>query len=804
MGSTASSLLERKKERRKKKKKARRSPPQPAADLPGERKAFYSELTHTLHWWVGPLLTGVLVQVHRRHRTLTGNRSTHIITTSPGSHKAPPSSAHTSIPSSILPSISPPISMRAPSPQRYSPVYSATTATSTYPYPYNTLPYYPSPLSAAEKRRKLEQDFENGFPDESFQSSSLDFTQLSTYPTMPVQRHMPINLHINLHRASEPASPITITTPISSHSTPASSPSRVAIMSADHSPQDFQLYDDGFSISADQKPRINRRYEPATPNTRFNNGYNMVAPQSESSVARPGLQAYYPEQPQQFLQTPPHQYGTQSLTMNRALQHSDDDEPPALSPHHQFSTSSRLSDMDLHSPTTPIASPESAHGERYSAPAVRMEAYDHDFVDLWMEQYLLSKSSEVHTPIPKLGARTISDAMQDELYNPGVAPGTSHNHQQSSVCSAPSKFPTLYQQAQKQHVLGTTPVLPRDRSPFRANSPFHPARGAQFTVPESPSRSSALLAVGFPTACAQREHETAAEIERTALQRQMQEEYNSLGVAPKTISPKDTYPEYHEPSQEGIKGSLFAQEDEYSQNGSVHSGSYKSSVQDDDEDAQSYGLKREESFGSMATSRRDSDASIMSYPGPMFSPNSNQQFAPLGFHYGYSEMGSRQSEETSEPTLQQSVEDDGDYDYQPASSPISKPSESKANRGGYTCTVAGCTQRFPTTNKMAKHRREAHRQTTPGSRGDGVARSHHPGPHKCIRINPTTNKPCNTIFSRPYDLTRHEDTIHNTHREKVRCEICNDEKTFSRQDALTRHKKVIFPFLSMMTILLIF
>lgn len=450
-----------------------------------------------------------------------------------------------------------------------------------------------------------------------------------------------------------------------------------------------------------------------------------------------------------------------------------------------------MSDVDLHSPTTPIASPESAHGEGCGASvsAVRMEAYDYDFVDLWMEQYLLSES-EIHTPIPKLGPRTISDAMQDELYNPSVAPGTTHTVQHPTVCTTPSKLPILYQQAQKQHTLSSTSTLPRDHSPFRANSPFHPARGAQFSVPASPSRPSALSAVGFPTARAQREQE--AEVERAALQRKMQEEYSALGDAPKTISPKDAYIEYHEPSQEGIKGSLFAQEDEYSQNGSVHS-SHKGSVDEDEEDAQteqSYGLKREESFGSMATSRRESDAS-MSYNGPMFSPNGNQPFTPLEFHYGYNVMSNRHSEEPSDPTSQQTiVEDEGDYDYQPASSPLSKPSESKANRGGYTCTVPGCTQRFPTTNKMAKHRREAHRQTTPGSRGDGIAKSHHPGPHRCTRINPTTNKPCNTVFSRPYDLTRHEDTIHNTHREKVRCEICNDEKTFSRQDALTRHKKV--------------
>jgi uncharacterized Zn-finger protein len=59
-----------------------------------------------------------------------------------------------------------------------------------------------------------------------------------------------------------------------------------------------------------------------------------------------------------------------------------------------------------------------------------------------------------------------------------------------------------------------------------------------------------------------------------------------------------------------------------------------------------------------------------------------------------------------------------------------------------------------------------------------------------MRPNPSTGKPCNTVFSRPYDLTRHEDTIHNVRKEKVRCEICTDEKTFSRPDALVRHRRV--------------
>ncbi len=44
-----------------------------------------------------------------------------------------------------------------------------------------------------------------------------------------------------------------------------------------------------------------------------------------------------------------------------------------------------------------------------------------------------------------------------------------------------------------------------------------------------------------------------------------------------------------------------------------------------------------------------------------------------------------------------------------------------------------------------------------------------------------------------YTLTRHEDATHNTHKQKVRCGLCTDEKAFSRADALTRHYRVCHP-----------
>ena len=142
---------------------------------------------------------------------------------------------------------------------------------------------------------------------------------------------------------------------------------------------------------------------------------------------------------------------------------------------------------------------------------------------------------------------------------------------------------------------------------------------------------------------------------------------------------------------------------------------------------------------------------------------------------------------------------------------LRKPStSSRADRGTYTCTYHGCTLRFDTASKLQRHEREGHRtqqhsqnhnhqqqsQEQHQTRSNGStspSRNSQAGPHRCTRINPTTGKPCETIFSRPYDLTRHEDTIHNARKQKVRCALCVEEKTFSRNDALTRHMRVVHP-----------
>ncbi|KAK3937269.1 hypothetical protein QBC46DRAFT_267916, partial [Diplogelasinospora grovesii] len=63
-------------------------------------------------------------------------------------------------------------------------------------------------------------------------------------------------------------------------------------------------------------------------------------------------------------------------------------------------------------------------------------------------------------------------------------------------------------------------------------------------------------------------------------------------------------------------------------------------------------------------------------------------------------------------------------------------------------------------------------------------------PYRCDHINLNIGKLCKAIFFKPYDLTRHEDTIYNAWKQKVRCDLYTDKKTFSQADALTKHYRV--------------
>jgi len=153
------------------------------------------------------------------------------------------------------------------------------------------------------------------------------------------------------------------------------------------------------------------------------------------------------------------------------------------------------------------------------------------------------------------------------------------------------------------------------------------------------------------------------------------------------------------------------------------------------------------------------------------------------------------AEESSEPSSQHSFQKPRSQQHAAPQQQVQRPADTSSDSGTYSCTYHGCHLRFDTPAKLQKHKREGHRQTSPASAQspNPALRNSQAGPHRCDRINPSTGKPCNSIFSRPYDLTRHEDTIHNARKQKVRCHLCTEEKTFSRNDALTRHMRVVHP-----------
>lgn len=592
--------------------------------------------------------------------------------------------------------------------------------------------------------------------------SAYDVPQLSqhTSPSMPAQTvSRPRQLaHINLQRPSEPPSPATISSTLSTHSTPSPSPFRAPVHILGEGSQDFPLYED-YSIGEPQLKQANGRIQRYRPTNTSN----------PLPLNQQPWQNYSESQPIEFSKVLPSNHQTyfdngfnipRQLLQQTVAAIDGDSEPPALSPSRptHMSSSSRHSISEHDTPPTPRHS-----NEHYShGPANREDYYFPSAIVNWLDECLPSEPLEATHNGPKL-MRTVSDAVQDELYNPGIAPGTAHSSAEQAPSNVASQFPSIFQQAQSQHAMARSSAaqqqqLLRDHSPFRANSPLHPSR----TQAEMTSPATATFFPNFnQSARAQREREQQQQAQ--ALKAQMEKEYEEMRQAPKTISPKDAYLEYHADEPNGVNGSLFASQSSHDETGSQHStasGSYHSSLGDEED------IKIEPDYD-LHNGRRNSDA--MNY----------------GMQYNYvnHQQPQQHIQYPSWPADHHSSQEYSDHHV------YERPDDTSASSGAYSCTVHGCPLRFPTASKMSKHRREAHRHTTPMG-GHLSVRAQHAGPHKCTRINPTTGKPCNTIFSRPYDLTRHEDTIHNTQRQKVRCEICGDEKTFSRYDALTRHKKV--------------
>jgi 26S proteasome regulatory subunit N4 len=409
------------------------------------------------------------------------------------------------------------------------------------------------------------------------------------------------------------------------------------------------------------------------------------------------------------------------------------------------------------------------------------------------------RSKNAFRQAPKLD-RTMTDVYEDELYNPNFqfsAPTSSTPAVTATLSPQNDVFTQTLMAANNQHLSASVAQTPltipaRDTSPFRRGSPLAP--------------SGSTFGNGFGSASSMRERQKL-ENDARALQEQIRRT-SPEQLTPKTISPKDVELEYHE-SEEDMNMPLFPPAQQQQRSPVTYRQTPPMKLENELDETAS-----QQSYNSMATSRRPSSSTFSTSSQATQQTPGSFHFAPSSVpgsvqrvtqQYPFVPVARRQPSTLSNveqftPTLSSMESSSSEY----TETDIKKPTGTSADTGTYTCTYHGCTLRFETPAKLQRHKREGHRNSASasaiasnggeeGGMTSAALRNTQNGPHKCERINPSTGKPCNTIFSRPYDLTRHEDTIHNARKQKVRCHLCTEEKTFSRNDALTRHFRVCHP-----------
>ncbi|KAF4120991.1 ZnF C2H2 [Geosmithia morbida] len=383
---------------------------------------------------------------------------------------------------------------------------------------------------------------------------------------------------------------------------------------------------------------------------------------------------------------------------------------------------------------------------------------DNDSYNLWLQGY---------GNVAKLD-RTMTDVYGDDLYSPNFTITSTPPSQNLSALSPPNGvFNQRLSAANSQHMsVVHSPVSsgPHDRnSPFRAGSPF----------------AASTAAHGFVSG----HHGSINTAQRAREQAEVQQDtqlFRSHMVpaaepeTPNTISPKDAMLEFNE-TDDTSDFPLFPQ------NTAAMDMEQLAKTMPPQLSSQQFmptldGTGSADQFSFVPTQMTQSipqQYPFISRPPPSSNP-SPPRLSPSG-HSSQSSGGTPVN--------------------------MARPAGTFADGGTYTCTYHGCTMRFETPMQLQKHKREGHRQAhglaiTRPTQEMGLAPDYlnsQAGPHRCDRVNPNTGKPCHTVFSRPYDLTRHEDTIHNARKQKVRCDLCTEEKTFSRADALTRHYRVCHP-----------
>ncbi|THD00507.1 hypothetical protein EYZ11_000071 [Aspergillus tanneri] len=425
-------------------------------------------------------------------------------------------------------------------------------------------------------------------------------------------------------------------------------------------------------------------------------------------------------------------------------------------PSSDYSLPASVSSVSHNSPVTPQtnieelddASKSMVHGEKYPVIETWMDDYLHlDF----LPDYSVNNGNNMSVGIPKLN-RTISDIYQDELYNPMMPmPQVSKpttNNQQNLLTPYRNVFADRLQAANQGHMSARsqspTSGINRGRSPFRQNSP---------------------LAAEYNNAALQQpQMATSIPVSHSAVNAGQSQ--GGQGES-NTMSPKDALLDFHEGEENDL--SLF-QPNQSDFNLSEALGLRRDSSSSF---PQAQNFTSMESFPSQYTTQGG-----MNQQYPFTQQQQDRQQPPQQndlLHQtpefpaslpNFDSTGSDvlPSTEIPSPQAQSKVS------IHPVTERITRPENTSADSGTYTCTYHGCTLRFETPAKLQKHKREAHRQTTPGGHlvgRDTSSRNSQAGPHKY--------------------------TIHNARKQKVRCHLCTEEKTFSRNDALTRHMRVVHP-----------
>ncbi|KAM3471198.1 hypothetical protein MY8738_009425 [Beauveria namnaoensis] len=359
--------------------------------------------------------------------------------------------------------------------------------------------------------------------------------------------------------------------------------------------------------------------------------------------------------------------------------------------------------------------------------------------------------------VPKLD-RTLTDVYGDELYNPSFAiTSSSPAHPANASTTSNHLFSQRLSAANSQHLNAAhspSSTASRGLSPFQATSPYAPPQLQDFDTSFATHQKIGHGSNEQHPAVIGAHTDTGIEPE-----------------TPKTISPRDAMIEFT-----GVDGesnfSLFPE----GSNGF-------------DFDAYSKAMAQDTGSNHVhLTPAQESQGNQRNYDDMSIQNRIPQQ-------YPFVSRAQENKDITPPPRLGSSGSSVSETRTDASGN---RPTRVGAESGTYTCTYHGCTLRFDTPVQLQKHKREGHRQShnLGGPPDNSLATSilnSQAGPHRCDRINPSTGKPCNTIFSRPYDLTRHEDTIHNERKHKVQCDLCTVEKTFSRADALTRHYRVCHP-----------